>query len=228
MNLDLAAIYNTPGAHTSEDQEKVAQFDLFSKLASDAGVDLSALSDDQVAHLWNETMGKQAAEQPKEDKDAEEQEANEKKAAAEAEFASKKEWQEKIAEADHLGRVMAHAYVHELNQIKQASEDKKDEKKDDDKDDDKDDKKGDKPMPPFMKKKESSALDELAVIRAVELANASGFDVKEAAARVSAVATLGIGESTKIAAAQDVAGATEIRALEFLEAAGYPVTWEQG
>lgn len=242
MDLNLAAIYNTPGAHTSEDQEKVAQFDLFAKLASDAGIDLNALNDAQVTELYAATMGKQASEEEEEHKEEEKKEhehkeEEEKKAAAEAEFAVQKEWQEKQAEADHLGRLMAHAYVNELNAIKQASQklagkDEKEHDKEDEKHEDKKDKehgKEEKHLPPFMmKKKEGSAIDELAITRAVEMASEAGFDVKEAASRVNAVLTLGLGESTKIAAAQDVKGATDIRALEYLEAAGYPVTWEQG
>ena len=60
------------------------------------------------------------------------------------------------------------------------------------------------------------------------MAAAAGFDLDEAADRVSALLTLGVNESTKIAAAEDFAGAVGIRALELLEGAGYPVEWNQG
>jgi hypothetical protein len=75
------------------------------------------------------------------------------------------------------------------------------------------------------KKKESSAIDELAMEQAIYKAAAAGFDVDEAAERVAAALTLGIEDSAKIAAANDVDAAVDIRALEMLDAAGYPVTW---
>lgn len=78
--------------------------------------------------------------------------------------------------------------------------------------------------------KESSALDELAMEEAVVKAASAGFDLDQAAERVAAVATLGLGESEKIASqALQLSNeqAIDIRALEFLEAAGYPVTWNQ-
>jgi hypothetical protein len=77
------------------------------------------------------------------------------------------------------------------------------------------------------KKKESSALDELAVMAALEKAAAAGFDIEEATDRIAAVATLGLGESEKIASAPagDLNAAVDIRSLEYLEAAGYPVEW---
>lgn len=306
MNLDLAAIYNTPGAHTSEDLEKAAALDLFTKVASEAGIDLNALTDDQVSSLYEQTMGKQASDEHKEhekkedkliaglkkEQDKEEgKDDDEKKAAAEAEFAVQKDWQEKQAEADYLGRLMAHAYVAELNEIKEASvgdhakafgakatelankvrghadatvgkakghfeaaKGKAGEHLES---------VGKKVMHPigggaehkmhpttakrvgggayaaggaaaagaahhFGKKKESSAIDELALEEAVKMAHEGGWDFTEAAERITAVSTLGLGESTKIASASDTEGAVQIRALEYLEAAGYPVTWDQG
>ena len=71
----------------------------------------------------------------------------------------------------------------------------------------------------------SSALDDLALAHAVKIAGAGGFDVDEAAERVAAVSILGLEESTKVASTLDQQ--VEVRALEFLEAAGYPVTWAE-
>lgn len=80
----------------------------------------------------------------------------------------------------------------------------------------------------FGKKKESSALDELAGELAVEKAAAANFDVDEAASRIAAVLILGPSDETsKIASAPDLDGALEVRSLELLELAGYPVTWGQ-
>jgi hypothetical protein len=77
------------------------------------------------------------------------------------------------------------------------------------------------------RKKESSAIDELALVAAVEKAAEAGWDLDQAAERVAAVHTLDLlGESEKVAAAIDVDSAVDVRALEYLEAAGYPVTWE--
>jgi hypothetical protein len=77
------------------------------------------------------------------------------------------------------------------------------------------------------KGKKASAIDEFAAERAVEKAAEAGWDADEAIQRINSVFTLGtIGDSEKIAAAKDVDGAVDIRSLEILEAAGYPVTWE--
>jgi hypothetical protein len=76
-------------------------------------------------------------------------------------------------------------------------------------------------------KKHASALDELGAERAVEMVAADGtFDVEEAGRKVAAVLELGLlGESEKVASAPNYQVGVDIRALEILEAAGYPVTW---
>ena len=78
--------------------------------------------------------------------------------------------------------------------------------------------------------KQSSALDECAAELAVKTAAENGWDAEEAGERVASVITLGIctEENSKVAAAGDLDGAVQIRSLEFLEAAGYPVTWGEG
>lgn len=73
------------------------------------------------------------------------------------------------------------------------------------------------------KKKESSAIDQLAIEAAVKMAHEAGLDVDEASDKVAGVFLLGLDESTKVAATLEQQ--IEIRALEYLEAAGYPVTW---
>lgn len=262
MNLDLAAMYGTNGV-TAEDTEKLAQEDLFAKLAADNGIDLSSLTDEQVHSLRESTFGKQAEEEKKDDDDEETEEhkdEDEKKEAAAAEFAAVAEWKEKQAEADYLGRLMAHAYVAELNEIKEAGA-KELFGKGVDKAGKHLESVGKKTMKHVgrtggaegaanpttakrvgagvygagaaaagaaaasSKKKQSSAIDELALEEALKLAHAQGWDVDEAAQRVNAVATLGLDASDKIASATDSEGAVQIRALEYLEAAGYPVSW---
>ena len=76
-------------------------------------------------------------------------------------------------------------------------------------------------------KKKESSIDELALVAAVEKIAEAGGDADHAAERVFAVHTLGLlGESEKVASAENVDGAIDVRALEYLEAAGYQVNWE--
>lgn len=79
-------------------------------------------------------------------------------------------------------------------------------------------------------KKESSAispLDDLAIDAAIAKVAEAGFDIDEAAEKIAEVLILTSGEFTdsKVASASDVDQAVEIRSLELLEVAGYPVTW---
>jgi hypothetical protein len=230
MNEYLAQLYGTPGAPTEEDQEKVAQAELFAKLAADNNIDLNNLTDDQIGDLWEGTFGKEAmgdkAEEATadeyadkvEEKEKKKNEATEKAMAEEQkegaahEFLEKKAAQDKLAEADYLGRVMAHSYVQELQKIAAAEEGAPEEKVAEEQ----------------TASSSTSSIDGLAVQEAVKIAAASDYDAQEAIDRINAVATLGINESTKIAAASSPEEAVQVRALEFLEAAGYPVEWNQG
>lgn len=90
MNPYIAEMYNTNGY-----AEKVAQVegivDAFIKQASAEGLDLSGLSDDQIVDYaldWADEQGGDADG-----------------------------GQDKLAEADYMGRVMAHAYVDEMQKI---------------------------------------------------------------------------------------------------------------
>jgi hypothetical protein len=118
--------------------------------------------------------------------------------------------------------------------LKIANADCPPEKKDDGKKDEKKD--GDdkgKSLPPWLKDKEASAsLEDAAAQQALSIvqeynktAGENAFDVKVAAERINAVHTLGLTESAKVASAENVETAVGIRALEYLEAAGYPVQW---
>jgi hypothetical protein len=77
-------------------------------------------------------------------------------------------------------------------------------------------------------KESAAALNELALELAVEKCASAGWDADEAASRIVSVINLDLvdDDNTKIAYANDVDGAIEIRSLELIEAAGYPVTWE--
>jgi hypothetical protein len=313
MNMDLAAMYGTPGGPSAEDLEKTAQADLFVKLAAEQGIDLNQFNDEQIADLWNATFAKTAedgeekkeeGEEKKEEEGGEEEKKEEeKKEAAAREFASQKEWQEKVAEMDYLGRLMAHAYVQELGQIGESMEKEAGPRewagaakrgiesagkylkgkgeaasaavgKAGRKVKEKAESEGYKVKNiihrgPFAderklwgsakarrvgaavlaakggagaagvygvhkglgelyggKTKTESALDESAAELAVEKAAEAGWNAQEAAERLNALFTLDAApESEKTAAASNVDEAIDIRSLELLEAAGYPINW---
>lgn len=218
---------NTP---SQEDLEKQAHVELFAKLAADNGVDLEKLSEDQIAYLWQETFKtaeeetpaekkEEAKEEVKEEKKEKDEEA-EKKAAAFAEYTEKRAAAAKLAEAEYIGRYMAHAMADEIRKIASKTEEA--------------------PAPeaktaapvaapaPAPEKIASgagSALDQLAAEWALQKVADAKMDVKVAAARLSAVLTLGARESEKVAHAETPEAAVEVRSLELLEAAGYKVSW---
>lgn len=251
MDKFLAEFYGTGGSEktaSAEDLEKEASVELFMKLASDQNIDLANMPDAQVQSLytsWVQKAAQAGGAAPTQKTAGEDDDDKKKREEAEKEHGEKKAAAEKIAEADFLGRVMAHAYAQELQKIasgqvegapaKTAGElpeafrknmEAKKGGEGDEKKDDKEEKKDDKKEASVSKK--ASAIDELALGHAVKLAQANGFDPAQAQRKVAAVAELGLlGESTKIASAPTVDEAVSIRALEYLEAAGYPVTWNQ-
>ena len=235
INQDLARLYSQSD---NPELQKQAEAELFCKLAADNGIDFNQLTDAQVSQLWNETMGKTAEEEnmpPAAKKEHEEGESaeeekkeEEKKEAAAREHAIKLAQAQEDARADELGRKMAHAFADEAEkiassrnnpQVKTASS-----------------------LPPTLaaavsraressktasaptKEASGSKIDDLAVEQAVKLASDAGFDPEVAANRVWAVYTLGLEESSKLAST--LPEQVHIRALEFLEAAKYPVEWK--
>ena len=102
MDDYLANIYGT-GA-TSESLEKTAQADLLMKLAEEEGIDLSGLDEEQLGALADQVI-------------SDDEGAGEEGGGEEAEVEAEEEAQAKFAEADFLGRVMAHSYTQELNKI---------------------------------------------------------------------------------------------------------------
>lgn len=117
MNEYLAGLYGTNGTQQSAqaDFEKQAQMELFAKMAEAEGINLEELNADQVSHLWESTFGTKLAEDGSEEDD--EDEDDEEKEAAAFEFAQVKEAQVAVAQADYMGRVMAHAMTDELDKI---------------------------------------------------------------------------------------------------------------
>ena len=131
MNQYLAEMYGTngageaaPDASMDESATKVAQMELFAKVAADNNVDLTQLSPEQVSALWDEVMPKLAESEEDEEEDEEDEEDKEAsalQAQALAEFEQKKEAQSKLAEAELMGQVMAHSFVRELNEIEKEA-----------------------------------------------------------------------------------------------------------
>ena len=102
MNEFLAELYGTAeNLAGEEDLEKNAAAEFLVKLAAEEGVDLASLSDEEVGELLMEVEKQAGVEEEVEDEATEEQ--------------------EKLAEADFLGRAMAHAYVDELTEIEKQA-----------------------------------------------------------------------------------------------------------
>lgn len=299
MDSFLAEMYGTnKTASAEEDLEKAASIDLFVKLAGEQNIDLANMPEQQVQALYDGWVEKSAQAQNsvktagEDDKDDKKDDGEKKREEAEKEHEEKKAASEKLAEADFLGRVMAHAYAQELRKIAASQNGETEEPAEGEKE---------AAMPPQLaaalgkakghvgaaankvkehagnaaqklnknragiavknhlvehkgaytaggaaaaggaagaaaahhhhKSKKASAIDELAAQHAVQMAHDNGFDTDEAGRKVAAVLELvdrlGIAESEKVASAPTVDDAVGIRALEFLEAAGYPVTWNQ-
>jgi len=254
MLAEAYGTHQTSAAPSDEDMQKQASINLFAKLAADHGVDLNKLSDEQVNELYSDFLAKMAEEKKDEKKEPppaakkdEKKDEEEKEAAARAEFQLQKEAEAKVAEADYLGRVMAHAYVNELKKIAGQmppqfaanAEKKKDEgEKKDEKKDEKDE--GEKkaslaslgaglrgtPAQPTVLK-QASAIDRQAAEYAVKIAHEAGLDAEMVGAHLDARLLLGVQESTKTAGVEDFETARHIRALELLEQIGVPVTWKE-
>jgi hypothetical protein len=252
MDEFLAQYYGTDAsiktaAAANEDTEKQASVELFMKLATEQNIDLGSMKPEKVNELYAAWLDKSAAPVAAVTKTAAEEEADEKKKKleeAKKEHEEKKAQSEKVAEADFLGRVMAHAYCQEMRKIasdaapavtKTAEEEEKEKKEKEEKDKkdkggDKEDKDGGKGhMPPaFMANlKHGSAIDQLGAERSYFLAKEAGIDPEEAFRKVAGVLALGlIKDSEKVASAPNVDAAVHLRALELLEKAGYAVTWQ--
>jgi len=104
MDEWLANVYGTNAAGSENDLEKTAQAMMLEKLAESEGIDLSGLNEEQLDSLAQQVVS--------------DNEAQPGTAAPEAQVpAGEEEAQAKFAEADFLGRVMAHSYTQELSKI---------------------------------------------------------------------------------------------------------------
>lgn len=116
MDAQLAQIYGTgqPEAFDADDLQKTAAAELLVKLADEQNIDLNQYSDEEIGELVEDLYTEKTA-------------AEEAAAAAAPPFPPKKkeekeeEKEEKVAEADFLGRVMAHAYNQELENIEKEA-----------------------------------------------------------------------------------------------------------
>lgn len=272
MSSTLGEVFGTikTASPSAEDLEKRAQVEFFNGLCKEHGINIKALNDKQVDDLWKVAMDmrKEAGEMPpqfakkdgddkggdkkpeaKDDKaDKEKEAAAAKVAAAEAEFTAVKTAATKVAEAEAMGRIMAHSFVNELDKIAEKREggfpfppkkdgDGKGDKEKDGKE--KEASSADKAaalVAAFQSKTAGTApaaegasntqnFDELAAYRAIDLLKEAGVDADEAFSKVSAAYILGLKESTKLASAPNAAAGLEMRALEICEAAGYAVNW---
>lgn len=114
MDPRLAEIYGTNSEEQTQDTEKVAAAQLAEKLAGDESLNLEGMSEDQIEALAQEVLAQGAEEQT----EAAAEETEEAEATEETE---EKQASEKLAEADYLGRVMAHSYVQELKNIEKQA-----------------------------------------------------------------------------------------------------------
>lgn len=112
MDAKLAEAYKTNQADET-DTEALATAALAEKLAASDEINVDGMSDDEAEALASELLGTTAEETPAEEPAAEE--APEEEGEKTAEELTPE--QEKIAEADYLGRVMAHAYAAERREI---------------------------------------------------------------------------------------------------------------
>ena len=132
MDPRLAEIYGTN--EDVSDVEKTAAAELAEKLAEEGEMNIDEMDNDAIEALAQEVLSsdeEQSDEGEEEEKTASDAEDAEEEAAEEeeteeseeeetdekAEKTAADETEEKLAEADYIGRVMAHAYVQELKSI---------------------------------------------------------------------------------------------------------------
>jgi hypothetical protein len=267
MSSLLADVFNTKTAavHTEEDLVKQADYEFFGALCRKENIDVSQLTDEKVADLFKVAMQLKAAgegkdghegKETKEKEKAEEAALKEKEAAARAEYQEKRAAAVKCAEAEAMGRIMAHSFVDEMAKVsaamggfpfakkeegKEGKEEGK-EKKEEGKE--KKDEGGEKEasvaranavIAAFEQAKTASVpgststpnFDEIAAWHAIDLLKQAHVDEKVAFERVNAAYVLGLPESVKMASAADENKALELRALEICDAAGFQVDWSQ-
>lgn len=110
MDPKLAAIYGT-NQTTDADLEKLAAAELAEGLANDDQIDTDGLTEDDLEAVAQSVLDGSGGDEGEGEGEGQE------KTSAEID----EEAQEKLAEADYLGRVMAHSYVKELKEIEKTA-----------------------------------------------------------------------------------------------------------
>jgi hypothetical protein len=211
MDEQLAAIYGTGQPEMNEeDLQKVAAAEFLVKLAEEQGIDLNKLSESDIAEMVNELYTEKTAEAQPE-------------AQTETNDEPSPEFLEKAAEADYLGRIVAHSMWNELGNIQKAAgappfpfppkkeggEEKKEEKKEE---------------KPKEEEKQAGVLEELAQRRAFEMAKEAGY-IDAEGNLIQQPQQEQPDQKEKLAAA--FKQAVETRALKICEEAGLPVEWNK-
>jgi len=130
MNPVLAAAYGH--ARNQEQVDQQAVYDALDKLASADGYDISQMSDAQVQATFQHYLKKVAAEEapadappappfPPKKEEKDEEKKDEKKDEGPPMNDEEKKAAAEMAEADLLGRQMAHAFVNELDVIQKTA-----------------------------------------------------------------------------------------------------------
>lgn len=215
MDAKLAEMYGTNQVDET-DAETLATAAFAEKMASaeeNADANIDGMSDEEAESLAQSLISDDdetaSTEEPSEAASEEAEEEEEEKVASAEEVLK-----EKIAEADYLGRVMAHAFVQERRKIASAEADKVKAaaKKDDG-----------KVMGHLKQKKANaetedkvSALDQLAMARAQEILKASGIEPEQE--KQSSI------DEEKAA---QLAAKVDARAFELLKEQGYEIVEQE-
>lgn len=124
MNEFLANLYGTAqdvGASTGDDTEKLAQAQILDQMFEAEGINIDELHPQTVVKVAEAIFGGNT-KIAEEDVEAAKHEGGESKAKEKKEeVEEKKEAEEKLAEADFLGRVMAHSFENERREIEKEA-----------------------------------------------------------------------------------------------------------
>lgn len=120
MDARLAELYGT-NQPDEADLEKLAAAEFADGLAEDGEIDLDNVDEETLEQLAQEVLEEDEGEEAEEGEEEGQEKTAKGEEAEEGEEEPSQEEQEKVAEADHLGRVMAHAYVQELRGIEKEA-----------------------------------------------------------------------------------------------------------
>jgi len=122
MNEFLANLYGTEqdvGASTGDDTEKLAQAQILDQMFEAEGININELHPQTVVKVAEAIFGGQTKIAEEDVEAAQKHEGGETKKKEEKE--EEKEAEEKLAEADFLGRVMAHSFENERREIEKTA-----------------------------------------------------------------------------------------------------------